>query len=318
MRAKKPAAERSTAALAALGRAPRVPNSCAPCNCNVAAIAFAAQWQSALGGSDAHGAESIGRMKRVVARLRAVVIVVCAGAIALTAITAQAENRNALRQIVQEECVAHWLAQIDPAPCESVSLSDAQHEVGYAVLADIKGGAHFLLIPTRTVAGIESPQLLKPRSANYFAAAWQARDKISSLLGHSVARDDVGLAVNPARARTQDQLHIHIECLGEALYGVLHRAADRLREDWSPIELAGRPYQGLRVMGETLERANPFMLLAERMPGARAEMGAYTLLVAGAHFKDGLGFIVLTGKNVPGAEIFLDSTCAIAAREPHS
>jgi CDP-diacylglycerol pyrophosphatase len=100
--------------------------------------------------------------------------------------------------------------------------------------------------------------------------------------------------------------------------GDLSRAqasADRLNDAWSPIDLAGQRYQGLRMMGENLDKANPFRLLAERMPGAREEMGAYTVLVAGMRFRDGPGFIVLTGKNVAGVETYLDSTCAIAASD---
>ena len=201
-------------------------------------------------------------------------------------------------------------------PCESVSLTDSQHEdEGYAVLADIKGGAHFLLIPTKTIAGIESPDILAPDAPNYFAAAWQAREDMAAILGRAAARDHVGLAVNSQHARTQDQLHIHIECLGPEIYRVLKASAHRLNDAWSPIDLAGQRYQGLRMMGENLDKANPFRLLAERMPGAKAEMGAYTLLVAGMQFSDGPGFIVLTGKNVPGAATFLDSTCAIAASD---
>jgi len=41
------------------------------------------------------------------------------------------------------------------------------------VLADRKGGAHYLLIPTQTMAGIESGELLDPEAPNYFAEAWQ-------------------------------------------------------------------------------------------------------------------------------------------------
>jgi hypothetical protein len=54
--------------------------------------------------------------------------------------------------------------------------------------------------------------------------------------------------------------------------------------------------------------------LAERLPGAKQDMGAYTLMVAGMQFKDGPGFILLTGSNVPGTEILLDPTCAITRR----
>jgi CDP-diacylglycerol pyrophosphatase len=171
------------------------------------------------------------------------------------------------------------------------------------------------LIPTKTIAGIESPDVLAPDAPNYFAAAWQARENMAAIFGRAAARDQVGLAVNSQHARTQDQLHIHIECLGPQIYRVLKSSADRLNDAWSPIDLAGQRYQGLRMMGENLDRTNPFRLLAERMPGAREEMGAYTVLVAGMRFRDGPGFIVLTGKNVAGVETFLDSTCAIAASD---
>jgi hypothetical protein len=67
----------------------------------------------------------------------------------------------------------------------------------------------------------------------------------------------------------------------------------------------------LRVMGTDLQNTNPFALVA-RMPAAQEDMGAYTLLVAGMQFRDGPGFVVLTGRNTPGAELFLDSTCKIA------
>jgi CDP-diacylglycerol pyrophosphatase len=252
-------------------------------------------------------------MSMAVGKLRSGVLILCASAV-VAAIDARETNRDALRQIVQEECVVHWLRESRPAPCESVSLTDSQHEAeGYAVLADIKGGVHFLLIPTKTIAGIESPDVLAPDAPNYFAAAWQARADMAAILGRAAARDHVGLAVNSQHARTQDQLHIHIECLGPEIYRVLKASAHRLNDAWSPIDLAGQRYQGLRMLGENLDKANPFRLLAERMPGARAEMGAYTLFVAGMQFSDGPGFIVLTGKNVPGAATFLDSTCAIAA-----
>jgi len=227
---------------------------------------------------------------------------------ALLAIEGRAQNRDALRQIVEEQCVPNWVKQNNPAPCERVHLD------GYAVLADAKGGAHFLLIPTTTVAGIESPDVLNPRAPNYFEAAWQARDRIAAVLGHDVPRDDVGLAVNSREHRSQDQLHIHIECLGREVYRALQAAAERLSDHWSAVNIARSQYQGMRVMGEELEQDNPFALLAERLPGARQDMGAYTLMVAGMQFKDGPGFILLTGSNVPGTEILLDPTCAITRR----
>jgi CDP-diacylglycerol pyrophosphatase len=254
-------------------------------------------------------------MRGALGKTRAVVLLLCASAAALSQLHAQEVRRDALRHIVQDECVPHWLQNQTAVPCASVSLSDAQHVAqGYAVLADIKGGAHFLLIPTKTIHGIESPFLLVAGAPNYFAAAWQARGLIAAQLGHGVARDEVGLAVNPQHARTQDQLHIHIECLGPYIYGKLKFAAAGLTDQWTPLRLAVGEYVALRLMGEDLARVNPFVLLAERVPKARHGMGAYTLMLTGMQFKQGPGFIVLAGKDVPGTETLLDSSCAIAAR----
>jgi CDP-diacylglycerol pyrophosphatase len=222
----------------------------------------------------------------------------------LSALAAHAANRDALRQIVQEECLPHWQQQHSAAPCERVGD-------GYAVLADRKGGAHFLLIPTPTIAGMESPELLDARTPNYFDAAFRARDKVAAVVGHPIERSAIGLAVNPRRARSQDQLHIHIECIRADVAAALKAAAPRITTHWSPLDLAGSPYQALRIMGEELDRSDPIKLLADELPAAKSAMGDYTLIVAGMDLPQGPGFVVLAGTQSAG-ELLLDSTCAIA------
>ncbi len=142
---------------------------------------------------------------------------------ALLCATALCANRDALRQIVQEQCAVHWQQQHDPAPCERV-------EAAFALLADRKGGAHFLLIPR------------------------------------------------------------------------------------SPLMIGGADYEALRIMGADLDGANPFALLAARMPQAQARnaMGDYTLVLAGMQFESGPGFVLLAGTSRAG-ELLLDSTSAVAA-----
>ncbi len=245
--------------------------------------------------------------------------------VALGALSVSAADRDALRHIVQDRCLVHWNASHDPAPCARVVLSGTSQ--GYAVLPDRKGGAHFLLIPTATITGMEDPQLLSPGTANYFAGAWQARDQLTTVVGHPVRDDAVGLAINSSLARGQDQLHIHIECLQPQLYHDLQAAAASLSEHWAPLHIQDSAFMALRIKGQDL--ANPIALLANSLPGARQSMGDYTIVVAGAQFKDGPGFIVLTGRTptraallagpinglaaglaAPG-ETLLDSTCAI-------
>jgi len=221
-------------------------------------------------------------------------------------------GRDALRRIVQEQCVVNWSQHQAAAPCERVYLADSRTgNSGYAVLADRKGGAHYLLIPTQTMAGIDGRELLDPDAPNYFAEAWHARDLITRYVGHSVPRTAIGLAVNTARSRSQDQFHIHIECLRQDVFESLRAAAGHMTETWSPVNVAGSTYDGLRIIGEGLDGSNPFELLAGLKPDVRRHMGDYTLVVAGMQFSSGPGFVVLAGTG-PTGELLLDSSCAVA------
>jgi CDP-diacylglycerol pyrophosphatase len=228
-------------------------------------------------------------------------------ALGLAANSCAAADRDALRRIVQEECLVHWAQQHSPVPCERIGE-------GFAVLADRKGGAHFLLIPTRTMSGIESPEVLEPGAPNYFEAAWQARDQLAAKIGHDVPRGAVGLALNPKHSRSQDQLHIHIECLRADVAASLQAASAHLTSAWSAVSIAGWHYDALRVMGEELG-ANPFHLLADRAPQAKAALEDYTIIVAGMQFMEGAGFVVLAGTGLAG-ELLLDSSCAAAHSAP--
>jgi CDP-diacylglycerol pyrophosphatase len=221
-------------------------------------------------------------------------------------------GRDALRQIVQNQCVVDWSQHHDPAPCERVFLADSKTDsAGYAVLADRKGGAHYLLIPVQTMAGIESGELLDPDAPNYFAQAWHARDLITKFVGHEVPRSAIGLAVNKAQSRSQDQFHVHIECLRPDVFNDLHALADRLSDVWTPVNVGGSAYDALRIGQDGLEGANPFELLANSKPDARHHMGDYTVVVAGMQYKSGPGFALLVGTGQTG-ELLLDSSCSVA------
>jgi CDP-diacylglycerol pyrophosphatase len=236
---------------------------------------------------------------------------VCAGWLTATAAPPDSP-RDRLRAIAEEQCLPHWVAEHDPAPCVSVTqVRKGPAADGFVVLADKKGGAHFLLIPTRTISGIESPEVRASGALNYFESAWEAREVLSAFVGHDVARTAVGMAVNQVRARSQDQLHIHISCLRRVVYDALQAQVGQIGESWSPLNIGDVRYQALRVMGQKLGKRNPFELLADRLPGAKGTMGDFTLLVAGMEFKQGAGFVLLAGNAVPGAELMLDSSCAV-------
>jgi CDP-diacylglycerol pyrophosphatase len=224
----------------------------------------------------------------------------------------QPTGRSALRQIVQEQCVLNWQRDHKPAPCERVFLSDQKDGgSGYAVIAAPGGGAHYLLVPTRTMAGIESSELLDPDAPNYFAEAWRARGLLGAFVGHDVPRTGVGLVVGIAQSRAQDQFHIHIECLQQDVFAALRVSADKFVDAWSPLTIAGSTYQARRIVADGLDASNLFELLATLSPDVRHHMGNYTLIVAGMQFKSGPGFVVLAGTG-PSGEILLDSSCAVA------
>jgi len=226
-------------------------------------------------------------------------------------------HANALWHIVHELCTPDMKANGNPAPCVSVDLAG-----GFAVLKDIQGKTQYLLIPTARVTGIESPELLAPTSPNYWAAAWDARKLVERGIGHPVLREDIGLAVNSVGGRTQNQLHIHVDCVLPDIRDTLQRAAPSIGARWSPLVL-GRHRHRYRVRwlagDELAPGEDPFKILADTIPSARDDMGDQTLAVIGATRPNGApGFILLedAGDGTPfdlaASEELLDHSCKIA------
>jgi CDP-diacylglycerol pyrophosphatase len=70
---------------------------------------------------------------------------------------------------------------------------------------------------------------------------------VASVVGHGIRRGAIGLALNPRRARSQDQLHIHIECLRTDVAHALQTAAPRIRDTWSSVDVGAWAYEAMRV-----------------------------------------------------------------------
>jgi CDP-diacylglycerol pyrophosphatase len=130
-------------------------------------------------------------------------------------------------------------------------------------------------------------------------------------VGHPVPNVDVGLAVGTAATRTQHQFHIHIECLRPEVVASLKAVADAVTDRWSPVTVAGFPFQAMRLSTEALEVTNPFELVASLSPDARHHMGNYTVVIAGAQFSSGPGLMLLTGTG-PSGDLLMDSGCLVA------
>jgi CDP-diacylglycerol pyrophosphatase len=226
-------------------------------------------------------------------------------------------NGQALWRIIHDQCVPDQRAHDDPAPCTLVSMSEGEAH-GFVVLKDRDGVAQFLVMPTAKITGIEDPAILAPDAPNYFAIAWKADRYVEGRLGHALDRTQISVAVNSLYGRSQDQLHLHVDCLdasvGEAL------GASPIPHDgrWASVELKGRGYRVRWLDDGALETTNPFKLLASSVPGARHSMGAWTLALVGARGPDGAqGFYLLADRADPAtndhgsAEQLQDHACGV-------
>ena len=204
-------------------------------------------------------------------------------------------NPNKLWEIVHEQCVPAELQHRDPMPCVQINLIGGEVE-GDVLLKDIHGPYQYLLIPTARRSGIESPELLGVAGARYIADAWEGRHFVEKALKHELPSDHVSLAVNSEYGRSQEQLHIHIDCLKAEVRSALHAHLAGITEQWRALEvpLAGKHYRARRVTGAQAADFNPFRMLADSSPEAANEMGRHTLVVVGAVFEDGSpGFVLL-------------------------
>ncbi len=229
-------------------------------------------------------------------------------------------NGTVLWGLVHDKCVPGQRDHGAPAPCALVSL-DGGEAHGFVVLKDRAGVAQHLILPTARVTGIEDPLVLAPDAANYFADAWSERRFVDDRLGHPLRREQLSIAVNSIYGRSQDQLHLHIDCIDAAVGAAVQAGAPAAAARWpaAALTLNGRAYRVRWIPGADLGAVNPFDLLAREAPGASKHMGAWTLVLVGAARPDGApGFYLLADRADPAAadmasgEALQDHGCRLA------
>lgn len=223
---------------------------------------------------------------------------------------------SALWNITNRKCVPHMRESNDPSPCAIVDL-----EAGYVVLKDLIGATQFLLIPTVRISGLESPAVLDPDATNYWDRAWRARLLTENRAGKPLPREALSLAINSPYGRSQDQLHIHIDCVRRDVRDALAAHRDAIDQFWRefPVKLAGQRWRAFRVDGQNLGLVNPFRLLAKGDPDVGDDMGKHSLAVVGMTWSNEVaGFALLEGTVDPpdpsgaSAEVLQDHDCALA------
>ncbi len=249
------------------------------------------------------------------ARLRQTILrTVAALALACTAAACArlaAIDSNALWKIVDVRCVPSQQATGTPGQCTVVNLDKR-----YAILKDIVGRSQHLLIPTDRVTGIESPFILAPNAPDYWDDAWTSRLYVEKSVKRTLPDNQLGLEINSQFRRSQNQLHIHIDCMQGKISDALARHAQDTPGEWHWDTLDGQRYRIMRVTSLT-QADNPFRIVARDNPNSQA-MAMQTVLVTGAgpSAKQDGWLIVNSGLDIDNgsgtAEGLLDHACRVA------
>lgn len=220
-------------------------------------------------------------------------------------------DSNGLWKVVGDQCVPNARDKGQPGPCTTVDFQKR-----YAVLKDISGRAQYLLIPTDRVSGIESPDILYAGSPEYWAGAWSAGRYVDDKLKMTLAPTQLGLEINSSQQRSQNQLHIHVDCMRNDIADALAPYRHDAPGSWRWATLDGKHYRVTRVTSLT-DRSNPFRVV-ERGLDPQQAMATQTILVTGAGpdtARDGW-LVVNSAQDMEGgtgtAEGLLDHSCALA------
>jgi len=215
-------------------------------------------------------------------------------------------DRAALWYVVNDLCRPMQQALNLPMPCLKVDVAR-----GFAVIRAPGDETRILIAPTARIEGIESPILLQDRTPNLWSYAWDERNRVAASARRPLGWSDIGMAVNSRRGRTQDQLHIHVDCVDPRLKRTLASYAGRVLSTWSILDL--RPWAGryrVKNLGAVGVNQNIFKLIADEIPGARSKMALQSIAVIGSIGPNGdRGFAVLVNSDGGHAEQLLDHAC---------
>ncbi|MCJ2050404.1 CDP-diacylglycerol diphosphatase [Methylobacterium sp. J-070] len=216
--------------------------------------------------------------------------------------------------VALQGCVLAKRATGRSFPCLSVDLGDGERP-GTAVLRVPSRRTHMVVMPTDDVSGIEAPVLQGPRGVAYWRAALAARRDVSDAVQGRLPAGAIGLEVNSVGGRSQDQLHIHLDCMHGIVRAALTTHGEAVGATWAPFPetFAGTSFLALRVPADAVEQFNPFEAVA-RVPGWRDRLRDVTFAAVDADANDPRAGMILLAYRMPGssAEVLMDHACRAA------
>ncbi len=224
-------------------------------------------------------------------------------------------SRDSLWKHVQERCV-----QPTTPTHPDCAIVDREH--GYVLYKDAIGASHYLVIPDRPVSGVDDPRVWNDHQRNAWSFGWQARDIVSQAVGHSLPDTLLGLAINARASRSQDQLHIHLDCISDRARDFL--ATGDIGTQWRNLRFNGKPVRAMLIPSEQPNLpVDPFDVVRQDVGGEHpniADRGVFLAYVRPAG--GAAGFVVVdepvdkaSGSNGHASD-FLDRGCKLGRALP--
>ncbi|MGY2046736.1 CDP-diacylglycerol diphosphatase [Methylobacterium sp. JK268] len=244
---------------------------------------------------------------------RSIRILLLVAALATAAVAAAADVPRNILWAALQGCIVAKRTTGRAFPCLSVDLGTPDRP-GTAILRAPGQRTHLVVMPTADVIGLEAPVLQGPAGVAYWRAALAARRDVTEVFGDRLPGAEVGLAVNSPTGRSQDQLHIHVDCVRPQTRALLRRYARSLPAGWVvlPTTIQGGRLAAMRVPAAAVDDFNPFAALAAA-PGAAAGLRHTTFAAISAPPDDPAGgfYLLLVRQPYAAAEKLLDHRCTI-------
>jgi CDP-diacylglycerol pyrophosphatase len=234
----------------------------------------------------------------------------------IVSVPVPAEPARQVLWIALQTCVLAKKTTGRTFPCLAVDLGSSDRS-GTAVLRAPGQPTHTVVMPTEHVVGLEAPELQHASGNAYWRAALAARHFVTDALKGATPTEDVGLAVNSEGGRSQDQLHIHLDCVKPSVRAALRVYAPSIHESWAPMPIAlqGRRFFAMRIRAADVESFNPFAALA-RLPGRRPDLVQTSFGAISTPADDPEKGFFLLAYRAPRAhaEMLLDHSCSAVAK----